>query len=359
MRAIISRLIVGMFKVLVPLFYILFILAGIACGLVTSVIAYQTVKGLFPKDATVWIFSIPLLIVISFEVTKVFIIFLNKQYSDSRNEKYLINKSLFLFLRGLLIAISGIFTLIFTFYNLDNPELEKKLDSKKVMINQSYDNQRNDINANYDRQIVNINNAYDNQIQPWKDEMKTQEQYKYSNGEFRGPQWAAANQNVQQLNEKRNDALTKNQQARTKDLVQIEEKRIQAIDSIGKTLKTDNSSSNKMINALLEVITFNPNYNKGYYIFAICIFSVLISIGLEFVIWSSFTVLAINHGDVFEIDLEMKNLNEKHGAATEAIDGMNTRNMKSRLANMLNLKNISLKKAKQMADESLDEIDKI
>ena len=359
MRAIVSAILTGIFKVLVPLFYILFILAGIACALVTSVIAYDTVQQLFIKHPTVGILSIPLLVVISFEVTKVFIIFLNKQYSDSKNEKYIKNKSLFLFARGLLIGISAILTLLYTFYNLDNPELGAKLDEEKAIINQAQDKQRSDINANYDRQIVNLNANYDNQIQPFKDEMKAQEKFRYSNGEFQGPEWRAANQNVQQLNDKRNQALTNNENERTKALARVETERMTKIKEAETNLKMDNSTSNKMVHSMLSVVTSNPNYSKGFYLFAIFVLSILITIGLEFVIWSSFTVLAINHGDFFEVDLEMKHINEKHGVASDTIDGINKRDLKTRLTKILNLKDLWHKKAKETVDKSIDEIDNI
>lgn len=359
MRKIVSKIIVGIFKVLVPLFYIFFILAGLACALVTSVIAYQTVVELFPKNATVGIFSIPLLIVISFEVTKVFIIFLNKQYSDSKNEKYLINKSMFLTLRGLLIAISGILTLLYTFYNLDNPELDTRLAQQTEIINSANTQQRADINANFDRQITSINTSYDNQIQPFKDEMKAQEKFRYANGELRGPEWNAANQNVQQFNQKRNEALQANEQARITALNNLTSQSVTQISDAETKLKSNNASSNKMINSMLSVVTFNPDYSKGLYLFTIFVLSVLISIAMEFVIWASFTVLAINHGDFFEIDLEMKHLDEKHSMATETIEGITNRDTKSRIRNLFNASSLFKKKAKEAADESIDKISKI
>jgi len=359
MRKIVSKIIVGIFKVLVPLFYIFFILAGLACALVTSVIAYQTVVELFPKNATVGIFSIPLLIVISFEVTKVFIIFLNKQYSDSKNEKYLINKSMFLTLRGLLIAISGILTLLYTFYNLDNPELDARLAQQTEIINSANTQQRADINANFDRQITSINTSYDNQIEPFKDEMKAQEKFRFANGEFRGPEWNAANQNVQQFNQKRNEALQANEQARIAALNNLTSQSVTQISDAETKLKSNNASSNKMINSMLSVVTFNPDYSKGLYLFTIFVLSVLISIAMEFVIWASFTVLAINHGDFFEIDLEMTHLNEKHSVASKAIERIQSRDLSSRLKNIVNLKNLWTKKAKEEADKTIEKMDNI
>ncbi len=359
MRILISKLIVGIFKVLVPLFYILFIFAGLACAFVTSVIAYQTVVGLFPKNATVGIISIPFLVVVSFEVTKVFIIFLNKQYSDSKNEKYIPIKSIFITLRGLLIAISGIFTLLYTFYNLDNPELNTRLTEQKQLISSATTQQRTDINSNYDRQSTAINTNYDNQIVPFKDEMKAQEKFRYSNGEFRGPEWEAANQNVTQRNNERNTALAANEAARIKALNDLNTQNTNSVNEAEKKLKTDNSSSNKMVNAMLEVITFNPNYSKGLYLFAILVLSVLISVGMEYVIWASFTVLAINHGDFFEVDLEMKHLNEKHSIASDTIDGIQSRDLKSRLKKIVNLKNLWTRKAKDEVDKSIQQMDDI
>lgn len=314
---------------------------------------------LFPKNATVGIFSIPLLVVISFEVTKVFIIFLNKQYSDSKNEKYIIAKTFFLNLRGLLIAISGIFTLLYTFYNLNNPELEKRLSQKKEEINSVLEQQKENINENYDRQSISINSNYDNQIEPYKNEMKAQENFRYSNGEFKGPEWNAANENVQKLNDARNSALAKNETNRTEVLNQLAIQSITSINDAEKELKTDNSSSNKMVNATLEVITFNPNYGKGYYIFAIFILSVLISFGLEFVIWGSFTVLAINHGKFFELDLELHTIGETHKAASETVDKMNNTELKSEKNWFIKLKDNIIRQATVARDNGKNGIKKI
>jgi hypothetical protein len=336
MKEIISRLMVGIFKVLVPLFYIFFVFAGVSCAIVTAVIAYQTVSDLFPKDAKIWIFSIPLLIVISFEVTKVFIIFLNKQYTDSNNQKYLVNKSWFLFLRGFLILISGIFTLLYTFYNLHNPELSNKLSQEKIQIDQSFDKQREDIGKFYDQQIDVLNSDYDRQILPYQLEMKNQEKFRFPDGTFIGQNWEAANRNVQNINNNRIAALAKNGEQRTSTLADIETKRIESIKNSEINLKSNNASSNKMINSMLEVVTDNPNYNKRFYLISIILLSILISFGLEFIIWGAFTVLAVDHGESFSSDMERKSMVEKVkdiSASADAIHQAEIKTMKNKFRN--------------------------
>ena len=75
----------------VCLVYILFLFAGVICGLISGRIEYEVFAELYKKvtGATLPFFSLPLLIVFSLEITKIFLVFLDKQASLTNNAGYI------------------------------------------------------------------------------------------------------------------------------------------------------------------------------------------------------------------------------------------------------------------------------
>ena len=65
------------------LVYILFLFAGVVCGLISGLIEYEVFAELYKKVTArnLPFFSIPLLIIFSLEITKIFLVFLDKQAS--------------------------------------------------------------------------------------------------------------------------------------------------------------------------------------------------------------------------------------------------------------------------------------
>ena len=63
------------------LVYILFLFAGVVCGVISGFIEYEVFAELYKKITGTGLpfFSIPLLIVFSLEITKIFLVFLDKQ----------------------------------------------------------------------------------------------------------------------------------------------------------------------------------------------------------------------------------------------------------------------------------------
>ena len=118
-----------------------------------------------------------------------------------------------------------------------------------------------------------------------------------------------------------------------------------------------------MLNAMLEVVTFNPNYAKGYYIFAIFILSIIISFGLEFVIWGSFTVLAIEHGEFFTSEMKRTTMEEQVKGVSATVDAINQteiKSMKRRLQDSFDaVLNIVKSKSKENIQKAKDDIAKI
>ena len=63
-----------------------------------------------------------------------------------------------------------------------------------------------------------------------------------------------------------------------------------------------------MLSAMLQVISFSPNYPQELYTGIIFLISILLTFALETIIIGSSQVLAINHGDAFQRSLNMENL---------------------------------------------------
>ena len=105
----------------ISLVYILFLFAGVVCGVISGLIEYEVFTELYQKVTTTHLplFSIPLLIIFSLEITKIFLVFLDKQASLTNNEGYLRDRATFNRVRILLIGTSGLCPLIFSFYSFD------------------------------------------------------------------------------------------------------------------------------------------------------------------------------------------------------------------------------------------------
>ena len=79
------------------LVYIMFLFAGVVCGLISGLIEYEVFAELYKKVTVTSLrfFSIPLLIVFSLEVTKIFLVFLDKQASLTNNDGYISDRVTF------------------------------------------------------------------------------------------------------------------------------------------------------------------------------------------------------------------------------------------------------------------------
>lgn len=86
------------------------------------------------------------------------------------------------------------------------------------------------------------------------------------------------------------------------------EKRDTELVNLEENLKSSRTAQNKMLSAMLQVISFNPNYPQELYTGIIFLISILLTFALETIIIGSSQVLAINHGDVFQRSLNTENL---------------------------------------------------
>ena len=327
------------------LVYILFLFAGVVCGLISGLIEYEVFAELYKKVTGTGLpfFSIPLLIVFALEITKIFLVFLDKQASLTNNEGYIGDRATFNRVRRLLILTSGICTLIFSFYSLHNPEYEKQLAAKTQEANHHYTEQLKQIDTEFDKRMAGINA----EVEMWRQRLETEAQ-RVINGVSEGPRYKAYekqyNQAIQNRDKLRGE-LESNRLQQVKELNQAHE---QKLARVAESLKNSQIVQNKMLSATLQVLNSGPNYPQWQYLVAIVLISILITVALESVIICSFRVLAIYHGELFELNLFRKTTEQKRQSMAGAVDDIHqheldslrnrmTREKKNTIATLKNL----------------------
>jgi hypothetical protein len=362
--------------------YLLFILAGIVCALVSGLIEYQVFLGLYQKhvnrnneitgnlqfagmpnntrqstqlaDANPieyrqqwWeekfkFLSIPFLIVFALEMTKVFLVFLDKQYRSTDNKRYIEDRAFFIFLRRILVGISAFCTLLFSFYNLYNPEYENQVNKTANELNANYDKRQTNIQDAYDKRRIQINSEYEQQkekqfeaeqkdVDYWAKLMDEERLNFGENKVWEGRTYRSYEKKWKERKEKQRQHQDELESKRLEEIHALEQSYNQernilmaGLDNevmvIKERLKSDSSSHNKIISAALQVINMKPDYPQWQYISCIGLISILLTLALESIIIGAFTMLAIKHGDLFEASIDRKIAEEEYREAVESID---------------------------------------
>ena len=299
----ISRALIACIPPFMSFLYVMFLCAGGLCAFISFLIEYQVFTEFLKKVGSMgFLFSlIPLLCALSLEVSKLFLAFYLKHLTSSNNKVFSENKITFNFLKVLrvvLVIISFACTLVFSFYNLHNPEYKTQLEEgEREIINRHEERVKESVEGFNDKM-----NASRYEVDFWKQKMieesktgigprfrETEKQYNVAieKHEKNRSQYEA------ELSEKRQ----KSREKRDRELVNLEE-----------NLKSSRTAQNKMLSAMLQVISFSPNYPQELYTGIIFLISILLTFALETIIIGSSQVLAINHGDVFQASLSMENV---------------------------------------------------
>ncbi len=316
MGKIIHNAISAFFSLFVPVVYITFILAGLSCALVSAIIEYEVFSELFKiSTSETIILSVPFLVVFAFETTKIFLIFLHKQYTITGNNSYISDRRNFVGLRWVLIIISFIATLIFSFYNLQSPEYDSELNVAKQDVQKQYEFELQELNKSFDNQIASQIVSVDNEINKYDQRMRDEERHKFRNSEeYRGPKYQAAKAE-KLLQEQRREAIINSiNQDRRIAIDNLNNNRVSKVESKEDALSSFQKAGNKMLLATLRVINVKHTFPDWQYVLAIGLLSLMLSVAMEFIIWSSFTVLAMHHGDIFDFGIQT----QKFKTATEA-----------------------------------------
>ena len=290
------------------LVYIMFLFAGVVCGLISGLIEYEVFAELYKKvtGTNLSFFSLPLLIVFSLEVTKIFLVFLDKQANLTNNDGYISDRVIFNRIRILLISTSGICTLIFSFYNLYNPEYEKQLTEKTQALKNQHTQQLEQIDAEFNQRITGI----DTEVEMWRQRLDIEAQ-RVINGISEGPRYKAYEKQYNKAVENRDKRRGQHESDRLRQVTELNQAHEKKLKSAAEDLKNSKIVQNKMLSATLQVLNSGPNYPQWQYLVAIVLLSILLTVALESVIICSFRVLAIYHGELFELNLFRKTAEQK------------------------------------------------
>ena len=301
------------------LVYILFLFAGVVCGLISGLIEYEVLGELYKKVTGTGLpfFSIPLLIVFALEITKIFLVFLDKQARLTNNEGYIGDRATFNRVRMLLILISGICTLIFSFYSLHNPEYEKQLAERTQAASNRHTEQLKQIDMEFDKRMAGINA----EVEMWRQRLDTEAQ-QVINGVSEGPRYKAYEKQYNQAIQNRDELRGELESKRLQQVKELNQAHEQKLASAAESLKNSRTVQNKMLSATLQVLNSGPNYPQWQYLVAIVLISILITVALESVIICSFRVLAIYHGELFELNLFRKTAEQKMQGMAGTIDDL-------------------------------------
>lgn len=299
--------------VFLPGLYLAFVLAaGTGCALVSGWIEYEVVKGLFSKNAEI----IPVLIVVSAEVAKVYLVFLGKQYNkfEAYNSW---DQWLGKILRTALVVFSATATLLFSFYNLYNPDYDEALEKNTQALVKRHNSKAETLLQSQTQELElkqqaclnekeQIAEKYQSQIDHWLQKMQAEENIRDANGNFRGTDYINYEKHYNEAIQKRDAALSQiicntdsllAKHARERKALDAEHD--QKIDKTTEELKHSTEAANQYIANTLKVIYGGNDYPPQAYLFCIALLSILISIALELIIWMTFTVLSVNHGNSF------------------------------------------------------------
>ena len=301
------------------LVYLLFLFAGVICGLISGLIEYEVFAELYKKvtGTNLPFFSIPLLIVFSLEVTKIFLVFLDKQANLTNNDGYISDQGTFNRIRILLIATSCICTLVFSFYSLHNPEYEKQLAEKTQALKNHYTEQLEQINTEFNQRTAGI----DTEVEMWRQRLDIEAQ-QVVNGISEGPRYKAYEKQYNKAVENRDKLRGHHEETRLQQITALNQVHEQKLESTAEELKNSRTVQNKMLSAALQVLNSGPNYPQWQYLAAIVLISILLTVALESVIVCSFRVLAIYHGELFELNLFRKTAEEKMQGLAGTVDNM-------------------------------------
>ena len=162
-----------------------------------------------------------------------------------------------------------------------------------------------EVAAKYERRLANINADFNKQreglggeVAAWQQQL-ADEAKNVRGGIAQGPIFKAYKQLYDEsvLNLKsRRTRLEREKAKRVSDLERWHEAQVAGEKD---KLRTDASSHNPMISAVLQVINGSPQYPREHYMFAIMFFSLLVSVVLELIIVYVFHILAVEHGDMY------------------------------------------------------------
>lgn len=284
--------------------YVVFIFAGIGCAVISGMIEYSVVSEILPKYS----FIIPLCIVLSFEVSKVFLIYFNEK-SILLKTKTKEELSILILLRRGLVMVSAFCTLLFTFYNLYNPNHAELINKEIARETQGYLNIRQQFVANQSKEKGEMLEPYRAAISRVDSDLEREKNFRYSDGTYVGPRYKQILERRSESVENLNIAIKKISEQQNKDLAEFDKSHQLKIKTLEQEVLNNMAANakydNKIVAALLMTIWNQAEYPRSMYILISVIISLTISIGLEGVIYAAFKVFSMTPSDWLGNDIEI------------------------------------------------------
>ncbi|MCB2262317.1 MAG: hypothetical protein LGR52_05165 [Candidatus Thiosymbion ectosymbiont of Robbea hypermnestra] len=251
-------------RVIVALLYTIFIFCGFISAIASGIIEYFVFKQFFSTGATepTLISLSPLLLVLVFETTKVFLVFYKEQLASGD----IYRRREVAFLRGILITISVLCTLIFAVDRMENPKKEEVFKREQSLIDDKYDRMANPMHS----QFKEIERDLDT-------ERKTGIGERYSS-----------------LKKERSELLGKFQKLEKDRARELKQARKNSLDD----QESDNPAVSGFLRAVWQVLSGNITYPRELYYGFVVVFSFLIAAGLEIVILATAYVISFNHPNI-------------------------------------------------------------
>lgn len=308
----------------IPFITFLFLSASGAALIVSAMIEYNVISEFYKKQISqnYFFWLIPLLIVLALEISKIFLIFFHKQAEVSNEPVYLNNRSQFMMIRVVLIAISFLCTFFFTFYHLYAPGLDNEVEKVKAKLDNQYTLILSKIDQDYQEALDN----YQEDIDKWNKIVasETRRLANKSRTRYRS-QFKALATYERKLKEAK-ETLAQMQpvlaNTRTQKIAELDKWKQDQIAKAREQIANTPAAHQRLISTTLKI--FNENYPPRLYIFTIFVITLLISSSLEFIIWAGPTFAVIRYGIMIDVvsiqeDMEKKRI-EKEKAKKKAED---------------------------------------
>lgn len=274
-------------------------IAGITVAFLCGWFEYEVLKSLLPQKFEPAIFYA----VIAFESMKCLLVFL--KYANPRDSRYSFTKT-----RSALISISLVCTMIFCFHSLYKPN-EKEIRVKKIEQQRVfYETEVAQINEAFDKETANITAHYKALI---AEQIRLREKEKLNtfgpSKQFIGNRYRAYQAEIERLEDKLSTEIKDVQTRRKIALKEVSDAFHTNVKKAEKEAQSTLSSGSPVLLSVIGIINFNREPKEEQYILLVGILSLLLTIILESVIMVSFSVLAFQHGQDFNLQQQRRNMN--------------------------------------------------
>ncbi|WP_350289584.1 hypothetical protein [uncultured Croceitalea sp.] len=309
-------------SVLIAVLKYTFLLLGIVMAGISGYIEFEVFKGFLPKISYESLgLIIPLLLVGSLEISKIYLTFSNKMFGMSDDKNYGSSKKWFDFLRVFLIVLSFGCTILFTTHNLSSPNEKEAVMAIEAKTNSAYDRQIENVSKDFEAQIEKQIEPLDATINTQKQIMLEERKNTYANSqEFVGPRYREAERQLNIALEKRAKVIAAFNTSKTAAIIELNRQREEEIKQKSEAVFGSSDASNPMIASVLQIFNQQKEYPIGHYIVMVLIISLVISSSIEGVIWASLTMVAIQHGKSLELIKQHNEIKEQQEIINETLE---------------------------------------